>query len=383
MSRLVESWFTPSADGATRGDLRTLTLAELAQIISLGGKTARVTLRAQGESGAIWFESGVAIHAECGRGLSGTPAFYRMLAWKEGEFVIEYDVTTEKRSLEGDVMYHVFEGLRRVDEAVESPSAPSLVSTPAPKEPIRGRLTRSAIAAVPALAVLAGGLAWWSMASAPRPADPPPPPDAALTTAASSEPAAPATRAHAKRSPSRKPRPPASSRESGKKAPRAKAEPASAPADIAPADLLASPPGALDYTPAPAPDPFDVRSPAPAEAAPALQEAWLGLVVRSKLESGVLSIVIDGETAYSAPLERTGHSKPRASEQSEGSESDRFDARLPLRAGTHRLAARIRLEDGSEAQTAESTFALEPGATREVSIIAGAKRTRPIAIELD
>lgn len=379
MSRRLELHLAPGAEGATRGDLRTLAVAELAQIIHLGAKTARVALRAHGESGEIWFQSGTAIHAECGRGTSGTPAFYRMLGWKDGEFLIEYDVTTEKRSLEGDVMYHVFEGLRRVDEA----GAPAIPPRAEPGEPPRRRAARPIVALIPLLALVVGGMALWSGASGPRIPDAAAGPTVADRNTTGNAAGSRSGNARAQKSNRGKARASSAKRETGKNPTAVQAEPAPEPAsEPLPGAPQLSSAVPLDYTPAPPPDPFATPARAIVETAPAAREGWLGLVVRSKLDAGTLSVMVDGETIYSAPLSRSV-SPPRAIfQRSEPAGEERFDARLPLRAGDHRLAARIRLEDGSEARTADSPVTIEPGVTRELSVVAGGKRSKPIAIEL-
>lgn len=103
--------------GTTRGDLETLEPGEIVQMLALGGKTARVRLRsADGRPGEVWFDGGRIVHARRGR-TSGEQAFFEMVSWTRGDFIIEHGLRPESRSLDHDAMYLVMEGMRRVDES--------------------------------------------------------------------------------------------------------------------------------------------------------------------------------------------------------------------------------------------------------------------------
>ena len=79
-------------------------------------KTACVTLRRNGAMGRIWLDNGAAKHAEAGE-LVGDPAFFEMVGWSSGEFVIEHGVRCKQSTLTRDAMFLLMEGLRMVDEA--------------------------------------------------------------------------------------------------------------------------------------------------------------------------------------------------------------------------------------------------------------------------
>jgi hypothetical protein len=98
------------------GDLQNLGLDEIVQTLMLGMKTACITLRSGGNEGRIWFDRGNVTHAETGD-RKGEDAFYQMVAWNEGEFVIEHGVRSEDTSLTHDAMYLLMEGLRLLDES--------------------------------------------------------------------------------------------------------------------------------------------------------------------------------------------------------------------------------------------------------------------------
>ncbi len=97
------------------GRLESLALPDIFQILSLGLKTAKVSLEIDSKSGVIWFVDGSVVHAECG-GKTGVEACYAMLRWKHGSFRIEHGLMTDASSIEVDTMMVVMEGLRLLDE---------------------------------------------------------------------------------------------------------------------------------------------------------------------------------------------------------------------------------------------------------------------------
>jgi response regulator RpfG family c-di-GMP phosphodiesterase len=97
------------------GSLENLSLPDIVQTLTIGMKTACVTLTSDDRTGRIWFENGVPRHADCA-GLSGEDAFYEMVRWKAGEFMIEHGSTSRHTSIEHDAMFLLMEGLRLIDE---------------------------------------------------------------------------------------------------------------------------------------------------------------------------------------------------------------------------------------------------------------------------
>jgi response regulator RpfG family c-di-GMP phosphodiesterase len=98
------------------GRLETMSLADLTQALSIGMKTAKIALSVAGESGVIYFERGQVRHCRVGNE-EGEAAFFRMLGWREGKFVLEHGVRVKKRTVQADAMYLLMEGLRQQDEA--------------------------------------------------------------------------------------------------------------------------------------------------------------------------------------------------------------------------------------------------------------------------
>jgi hypothetical protein len=137
------------------GDLAALSVAELIQTISLGGKTARMIVRSGSRKGELWFKDGQVTHAAA-ESMFGDLAAYAMVEWTSGHFVVEYGVTSESRSVTQDTTFLVLEGLRRFDERSQSPApSPDIVEVPPVlEEDVRRKITRRRV-----YRMMAGGLA--------------------------------------------------------------------------------------------------------------------------------------------------------------------------------------------------------------------------------
>lgn len=98
------------------GDLENLSLPEIVQTLVMGMKTACVTLRVDGGEGQIWFVDGAVRHAKTPE-QEGEQAFYEMVGWTRGEFVIEHGVKCKQTTVQNDAMFLLMEGLRKLDEA--------------------------------------------------------------------------------------------------------------------------------------------------------------------------------------------------------------------------------------------------------------------------
>ena len=116
------------ADGESRrsrrgvmGRLENLGLPDIVQTLTIGMKTACVSLTSGKRKGRIWFENGTPKHAEWAK-LTGEKAFYEMLRWKTGEFVIEHRSRTRRNTIEHDSMFLLMEGLRLIDESAKAAS---------------------------------------------------------------------------------------------------------------------------------------------------------------------------------------------------------------------------------------------------------------------
>jgi len=97
------------------GNLENMSLPDIVQMLIVGLKTACITLHAPAGKGKLWFESGTLRHAEANADL-GEPAFYEMLRWTEGSFVVEHGVRSPRETIDHDAMFLLMEGLRLLDE---------------------------------------------------------------------------------------------------------------------------------------------------------------------------------------------------------------------------------------------------------------------------
>jgi response regulator RpfG family c-di-GMP phosphodiesterase len=104
------------------GSLENLSLPDIIQTLTIGMKTACVTVCSDDRQGRIWFENGAPKHAETDRARS-EQAFYEMVRWTTGEFVIEHGIRSEDRSLSHDAMFLLMEGLRLMDEEANPDAA--------------------------------------------------------------------------------------------------------------------------------------------------------------------------------------------------------------------------------------------------------------------
>lgn len=98
------------------GDLQHLSLPDLVQTLVIGMKTAAISLTSGDQQGKIWFVSGAPKHAVAGE-LEGELAFYEMIRWQTGEFVIEHGIRAKQTTLDHDATFLLMEALRLVDEA--------------------------------------------------------------------------------------------------------------------------------------------------------------------------------------------------------------------------------------------------------------------------
>lgn len=102
------------------GQLENMPLPDIVQTLAIGMKTACVTLTSAGAKGTIWFEEGAIRHAWT-VDAEGDHAFFEMVRWKSGEFVIEHGVKTRRVSITLDAMYLLMEAFRLIDEESEVP----------------------------------------------------------------------------------------------------------------------------------------------------------------------------------------------------------------------------------------------------------------------
>jgi tetratricopeptide (TPR) repeat protein len=104
---------------AIRGSLTEASLPDVLQLLSMGGKTGRLSLAHKQNFGFVFVENGRITNASVkGRDLKSEDAVYELFTWTEGTFDFEPaimpDSSVEKVSLDPQPL--MLEGARRVDE---------------------------------------------------------------------------------------------------------------------------------------------------------------------------------------------------------------------------------------------------------------------------
>ena len=98
-----------------RGNLRSLSLPSIVQINCSERNRALLRVRHRGQEGRIFFADGDVVHAVLGSQV-GEEAVYELLAWQEGDFELEMDVTVSERTISTNWSGLLMEGMRRLDE---------------------------------------------------------------------------------------------------------------------------------------------------------------------------------------------------------------------------------------------------------------------------
>ncbi|MBI3399283.1 MAG: DUF4388 domain-containing protein [Deltaproteobacteria bacterium] len=99
-----------------KGRLRDVTLVDIIQILHLSRKSGAINMGSEQGTGKVVVENGNVVHAWF-KELSGEEAFYNLLLWRDGEFVVEMDVKPQERTISQNVEALLLEGMRRMDEA--------------------------------------------------------------------------------------------------------------------------------------------------------------------------------------------------------------------------------------------------------------------------
>jgi hypothetical protein len=395
------------------GNLESLALAEIIQSLSLGRKTARITVTSGSRFGHIWIENGKAKHARTGR-LFGEFAFYEMVRWKTGQFLLEPDVTSETRSLDHDPMYLVMEASRRIDEEESKEPAtreiddldsaplenPRNVTPPMklPTEtldretgarpgssPPRRKIGRRVLIAGTLAPLCAVGLLLGARAMLQAEAEP-------------------------EQAPSPRPRPKLVVRANPAGIPADTPDPETVPTagepesgtdgrDAPPARPVSEKPPAREKAPQPPPhaptpgsDPSDlepaavetdVSSGPPAELSPAVvvvEQAYLRILGTSSFRTGTLVVRVDGRQVYSRTLSASEGKAKRFFKRMVGRAGEDFETLIPVEPGEHDIHAHVTVgEDAGYDSTL--TLDVDPGATRDLRLIGGRVMGRPLTLE--
>src|SRR5262245_66387915 len=86
------------ADALT-GSLSQLPLNELLKMLAAGGQTGHLALTSGLDHGDIFFTKGELVHVECDMEV-GDAAFFKLVAWPNGQFRFEPQVTAPAKYVE-------------------------------------------------------------------------------------------------------------------------------------------------------------------------------------------------------------------------------------------------------------------------------------------
>ena len=104
------------ADGNLRGSLAQMNVIDLLQSLEMGHKSCLLTLTNNGERCEMFFADGQINHAVYGP-LKGDDAVYKVLAWKGGNFQIDFNGQSKEQTTSRSTQGLLMEGLRLLDEA--------------------------------------------------------------------------------------------------------------------------------------------------------------------------------------------------------------------------------------------------------------------------
>lgn len=103
-------------DAVVRGNLTQMNVMDLFQSLELGHKTCALKLKNKNDACELFFSDGQINHATYG-GLKGDQAVYKVLAWTEGTFEIDFSRSSSEQTITRSTQGLLMEGLRLIDEA--------------------------------------------------------------------------------------------------------------------------------------------------------------------------------------------------------------------------------------------------------------------------
>jgi hypothetical protein len=399
-----------TTQGIITGDIEHLGFTEIVQTMSLGEKTGRVTFTHGDSTGRIWFEKGAPKHALADN-LEGELAFFEMISWESGNFVIETGVQIDRRSLTKDATYLLIEGLRRMDEANrdKNEAAGSVKDSPAQETPKKHSWIWGSLSIVFVLVVASLVGMVWS------------PPDGILTppVAADGLPGAQvpqlAEGSSAPSGPGVMPEIVVTELDDDFLYAAAIHEiesqwPAEPEVVIPALDKEHAPPDVdsetgEDLTGAISPagsqreqvaelvqeeEPVAVTVPTEQESLTAgipevetaSENAYLEIQAESSVKKGLLRIDVDGEEVFSRRLRSDGSGPRRFFRRMVGRPSESFGTIVTLPPGEHELLAQVEIEGKSYGYQASLSVDVQPGVLHQVRLVAGRKVGRPLTLKL-
>jgi len=100
---------------ALTGTFDDVSFAELLQMLNVGNKTGRLTVKRPGEEAVLYLENGDVARAAARRD-RGPELVYKILGWKAGEFSFERTTDSVVRNIKESTEALILEGMKRFDE---------------------------------------------------------------------------------------------------------------------------------------------------------------------------------------------------------------------------------------------------------------------------
>jgi hypothetical protein len=100
---------------AFTGSFEDFSFAEVLQMLNLGRKSGRLTVRRLGQEASVDFLKGEVARARFGQ-VAGREVVYRLLGWQEGEFEFLRGEEEVAREIEESTESLILEGMKRIDE---------------------------------------------------------------------------------------------------------------------------------------------------------------------------------------------------------------------------------------------------------------------------
>ena len=98
-----------------RGLLSEMNFVDMIQIITAGGKSKEILLSSGDRKGCVFLEHGEVIHAAVGD-VVGEQAFYDLMHWHEGEFMMKQCDKFPERTINLPAMSLLMQGAQHIDE---------------------------------------------------------------------------------------------------------------------------------------------------------------------------------------------------------------------------------------------------------------------------
>jgi CheY-like chemotaxis protein len=104
-----------NGEGGFRGDVSLPMLPDVVQLYSLARIDGALRIVNGPKDGTLWFQAGEIAHAQCGD-VAGVAAFFEMMRWNGGRFLLEPLGEPPERSIRESVASLLLEGARLQDE---------------------------------------------------------------------------------------------------------------------------------------------------------------------------------------------------------------------------------------------------------------------------